>query len=174
VLHALSELAFLGIAGMQGRFCRDDVYMPIKPCFMSTLGAFPGRRHSLAVKQVCPGRYDPSMLLKLIKNEGVTFTHGVATILQMLLGAAATAKTDLSGSKMVIGGSALPKALAKQALAAGVDIYAGYGMLETGPIASTRLSDQRTSAAIQNGKLKSARALEWPGRWSIYALSIRK
>jgi fatty-acyl-CoA synthase len=25
VLHALSELAFLGIAGMQGRFCRDDV-----------------------------------------------------------------------------------------------------------------------------------------------------
>jgi fatty-acyl-CoA synthase len=36
---------------------------------------------------------------------------------------------------MVIGGSALPKARAKQALAAGIDIYAGYGMSETGPIA---------------------------------------
>ena len=75
------------------------------------------------------------MLLKLIKQEGVTFTHGVPTILQMLLGAAAAAKTDLAGLKMVIGGSALPKALAKQALAAGIDIYAGYGMSETGPIA---------------------------------------
>jgi hypothetical protein len=46
----------------------------------------------------------------------------------MLLGAAAAAKTDLAGLKMVIGGSALPKALAKQALAAGIDIYAGYGI----------------------------------------------
>jgi fatty-acyl-CoA synthase len=36
----------------------------------------------------------------------------------------------------VIGGSALPKALAKQALAAGIDIFAGYGMSETGPIAA--------------------------------------
>jgi fatty-acyl-CoA synthase len=35
-----------------------------------------------------------------------------------------------------VGGSALPKALAKQALAAGIDIFAGYGMSETGPIAA--------------------------------------
>jgi fatty-acyl-CoA synthase len=76
------------------------------------------------------------MLVKLIKSEGVTFTHGVPTILQMLLSAAAAAKTDLAGLKMVIGGSALPKALAKQALAAGIDIFAGYGMSETGPIAA--------------------------------------
>jgi fatty-acyl-CoA synthase len=59
----------------------------------------------------------------------------VPTILQMLLGAAAAAKTDLAGLKMVIGGSALPKTLAKQALAAGVDVFAGYGMSETGPVA---------------------------------------
>src|SRR5258706_730681 len=57
-------------------------------------------------------------------------------LLQMLLNAAAAAKTDLTGLKMVVGGSALPKSLAKQALAAGVDIFAGYGMSETGPIAA--------------------------------------
>jgi fatty-acyl-CoA synthase len=135
VLHALSELAFLGIAGMQGRFCRDDVYMPITPMFHVHAWGFPWAATLAGVKQVYPGRYEPSMLLKLIKTEGVTFTHGVPTILQMLLGAAAAAKTDLGGLKMVIGGSALPKALAKQALAAGVDIYAGYGMSETGPVA---------------------------------------
>jgi len=58
------------------------------------------------------------MLVKLIKSEGVTFTHGVPTILQMLLDAAVKASVDLTGLKMVIGGSALPKALAKRALAA--------------------------------------------------------
>jgi fatty-acyl-CoA synthase len=76
------------------------------------------------------------MLLKLIKSEGVTFTHGVPTILQMLLNVAAAEKVDLAGLTMVIGGSALPKALAKQALAAGIDIFGGYGMSETGPIAA--------------------------------------
>jgi acyl-CoA synthetase (AMP-forming)/AMP-acid ligase II len=79
-------------------------------------------------------RYDPALLLKLIKTEGVTFTHGVPTILQMLLGAAVAANTDLAGLKMVIGGSELPKALARQALALGVDVYAGYGMSESAPL----------------------------------------
>ena len=97
---------------------------------------FPWAATLAGVKQVYPGRYEPAMLLKLIKTEGVTFTHGVPTILQMLLDAAAAAKTDLHGLKMVVGGSALPKALAKQALAAGIDIFAGYGMSETGPIAA--------------------------------------
>jgi acyl-CoA synthetase (AMP-forming)/AMP-acid ligase II len=83
---------------------------------------------------VYPGRYDPALLLKLIKTEGVTFTHGVPTILQMLLGAARAANTDLAGLKMVIGGSELPKALAEQALALGVDVYAGYGMSESAPL----------------------------------------
>ncbi len=134
VLHALSELAFLGIAGKQGRFSRDDVYMPITPMFHVHAWGFPWAATLAGVKQVYPGRYDPAMLVRLIKTEGVTFTHCVPTILQMLLGAAAAAKTDLAGLKMVIGGSALPKTLARQALAAGIDVYAGYGMSETGPL----------------------------------------
>ena len=136
VLHSLSELAFFGLAGRQGRFSRDDVYMPITPMFHVHAWGFPWAATLAGVKQVYPGRYDPAMLLKLIKTEKVTFTHGVPTILQMLLNAAVEAKADLAGLKMVIGGSALPKSLAKQALAAGIDIFAGYGMSETGPIAA--------------------------------------
>ncbi|MGO4714335.1 fatty acid--CoA ligase [Bradyrhizobium sp. 2TAF24] len=134
VLHCLAELAFFGIAGKQGRFSRDDVYMPITPMFHVHAWGFPWTATLAGVKQVYPGRYEPKLLVKLIKSEGVTFTHGVPTILQMLLAAAEAAKVDLAGLKMVIGGSALPKALAKQALAAGIDIYAGYGMSETGPL----------------------------------------
>ena len=136
VLHTLCELALFGLASQQGRFCRDDVYMPITPMFHAHAWGFPWAATLAGVKQVYPGRYEPAMLLKLIKSEGVTFTHGVPTILQMLLKVAAAEKVDLAGLKMVIGGSALPKALAKQALAAGIDIFGGYGMSETGPIAA--------------------------------------
>jgi fatty-acyl-CoA synthase len=134
VLHTLAEMAFVGTAAQQGRFCRDDVYMPITPMFHVHAWGFPWTATLSGVKQVYPGRYDPALLLKLIKTEGVTFTHGVPTILQMLLGAATAAKTDLAGLKMVIGGSELPKGLARQALALGVDVYAGYGMSESAPL----------------------------------------
>src|SRR5262249_14771364 len=69
-----------------------------------------------------------------IATERVTFTHGVPTLLQMLLNGAAAAETHLGGLKMLIGGSELSKALAKQALAAGIDVFAGYGMSETRPV----------------------------------------
>ena len=134
VLHALAELAVFGVAASQGQFHRDDVYMPITPMFHVHAWGFPWAATLAGVKQVYPGRYDPALLIKLIKTEGVTFTHGVPTILQMLLDAAAKADVDLSGLKMVIGGSALPKALAKQAMDRGIDVFAGYGMSETGPL----------------------------------------
>ena len=134
VLHALSELAFFGMSALQGQLTRDDVYMPITPMFHVHAWGFPWASTLAGMKQVYPGRYDPALLVKLIKTEGVTFTHGVPTILQMLLTAAATAKVDLHGLKMIIGGSALSKGLATQALAQGVDIFCGYGMSETGPL----------------------------------------
>src|SRR5438552_1662865 len=128
VLHCLSELAFLGLAGKHGRFSRDDVYMPMTPMFHVHAWGFPWAATLAGVKQVYPGRYDPALLVRMIATEGVTFTHGVPTLLQMLLDAAAAAKTHLGGLKMVIGGSELHKPLAKQALAAGIDVYASYGM----------------------------------------------
>lgn len=134
VLHSLAEMAFFGTAAKQGRFCRDDVYMPITPMFHAHAWGFPWTATLAGVKQVYPGRYDPDLLVKLIKAEGVTFTHGVPTILEMLLAAATEAHTDLAGLKMVVGGSELPKGLARQALALGIDVYAGYGMSESAPL----------------------------------------
>jgi fatty-acyl-CoA synthase len=134
VLHAMAELAMFGVAAKHGSFDRDDVYMPITPMFHVHAWGFPWAATLAGVKQVYPGRYDPALLVKLIKTEGVTFTHGVPTILQMLLDAATKANVNLAGLKMVIGGSALPKALAKQAMALGIDVFAGYGMSETGPL----------------------------------------
>jgi fatty-acyl-CoA synthase len=134
VLHSLAELAALAMPGSQGRFHKDDVYMPITPMFHVHAWGFPYSATVAGVKQVYPGRYVPDLLLRLIKKEGVTFSHCVPTILQMLLTTPGSQEMDLSKWKVVIGGSALPKALAKAALERGIDVFAGYGMSETCPL----------------------------------------
>ena len=134
VLHTLAELAAFGTAGRQGRFHRDDVYMPITPMFHVHAWGFPYAATVMGVKQIYPGRYAPDVLLNLIKTEGVTFSHCVPTILHMLLTCSAAQDVDLSRWKVVVGGAALPRALARMAIDRGIDIFAGYGMSETCPI----------------------------------------
>ena len=141
VLHTLAVLAAKGMAPRQGRFHRDDVYMPMTPmCHVHAWG-YPYAATLAGVKQVFPGRYTPESLLALKQKEGVSFSHCVPTIMQMLLNHPASQNVDLSGWKVVIGGSALPRALAKVALARGLDIFSGYGMSETCPILMTAQVD---------------------------------
>ncbi|MGB9100072.1 MAG: fatty acid--CoA ligase [Stenotrophomonas indicatrix] len=134
VLHSLAAMAALGSASSQGRLHRDDVYMPITPMFHVHACGMPYVATLLGIKQVYPGRYLPGALLALIAREKVTFSHCVPTILHMLLGHPAAADTDLRRWKVIIGGAALPRALAQQALARGIDIFGGYGMSETCPL----------------------------------------
>ncbi len=133
VLHTLATRTALAGSG-QGRLNQDDVYMPITPMFHVHAWGVPYIATTLGVKQVYPGRYVPEQLLTLIQRENVTFSHCVPTILQMLLSSPKVEETDLSRWKVIIGGSALPQALARQARDRGVDIFAAYGMSETCPI----------------------------------------
>ncbi len=141
VLHTMGALATLGMSAEQGRFHREDVYMPITPMFHVHAWGIPFVATVMGVKQIYPGRYEPDMLLKLIKEEKVTFSHCVPTILHMLLNSPEVRKIDLTNWKVVIGGSALPKALCKAALDMGIDIFTGYGMSETCPILSISTLD---------------------------------
>ena len=105
----------------------------------------------LSAKQIYPGRYEPEMLLKLLLNEGVTLSHCVPTILNMLINspAAGQFREQLSRWKVIIGGSALTKGLAKGALNLGIQVYQGYGMSETAPVMSiTQLNDNERDLPI--------------------------
>jgi fatty-acyl-CoA synthase len=124
----------MAMASEHGRFCRDDVYMPITPMFHVHAWGMPYVATLAGVKQVYPGRYVPEKLLELIAREKVTFSHCVPTILHMLLSCPTIDDVDLSNWKVIIGGSALPRGLARAALARGIDIFSGYGMSETGPV----------------------------------------
>jgi fatty-acyl-CoA synthase len=136
VLHTLSLLGLCGIAPGQGSFSRDDVYMPLTPMFHVHAWGFPYAATMAGIKQVYPGRYVPDTILGLIAKEKVTFSHCVPTIMHMLLTNPAAANADLEGWKVIIGGSALPTAMVRTALARGIDIFTGYGMSETCPILS--------------------------------------
>ena len=130
VLHTLSGLATMS-------FTPTDVYMPITPMFHVHAWGNPYNVTARGLKQVYPGRYSPELLVRLFVAERVTFSHCVPTILQMFLDAARD--VDLRGWRVIIGGSALPRALAQTALDRGIDVFAGYGMSETGPMATVSL-----------------------------------
>jgi acyl-CoA synthetase (AMP-forming)/AMP-acid ligase II len=134
VLHTMSIMAALGTSAKQGRFHRADVYMPMTPMFHVHAWGMPYIATVMGVKQVYPGRYEPEMLLDLIEKEKVTFSHGVPTVLHMLLDGAAERDADLSGWKVIIGGSPLPKGMGLTAMERGIDVFTGYGMSETCPI----------------------------------------
>ncbi len=134
VLHTLGALGAIASGGGHARLHRDDVYMPLTPMFHVHGWGMPYVATLLGIKQVYPGRYEPEALLRLIEREGVTFSHCVPTIMHMLLGHPAARETDLSGWKVVVGGSAMPAGLARAAMDRGIDVFGGYGMSETGPV----------------------------------------
>ena len=136
VLHTLAVAVACGSYHTIGRFRSNDVYMPLTPMFHVHAWGYPYVATMLGVKQIYPGPYEPQKLLKLIEDEKVTYSHCVPTILQMLLNCPAVKEVDLSNWKVVIGGARLPKGLAKAAKELGVEIHAGYGMSETGPVMS--------------------------------------
>ena len=134
VLHTLGTMATLATAVTQGRFHREDVYMPLTPMFHVHAWGIPYLATMLGVKQVYPGKYVPEILLKLIAEEKVTFSHCVPTILNMLVSSPAAAAVNLSGWRVLIGGAALPRSVALAALKRGVDVSVGYGLSESCPV----------------------------------------
>lgn len=134
VLHSLAVGFTFSVQRAPLSFHAGDVYLPLTPMFHVHAWGFPYIATLLGLKQVYPGRYEPQLLLDLIGRHGATFSHCVPTILQLLLHHPHSAATNLAGLKLVIGGAPLPKGLATQAQARGIQIMGGYGMSETCPI----------------------------------------
>lgn len=135
VLHTYAAMSGLsGVYKSQSVVNSEDVYMPLTPMFHVHAWGIPYLFTLLGSKQVYPGRYEPEMILKLITSEKVTFSHCVPTIIHMIISSPAIKNFDLSGWKVVIGGSALSKGLCKAAMDLGLNLYTGYGMSETCPL----------------------------------------
>jgi fatty-acyl-CoA synthase len=136
VLHTLLMIATLTTPAQKSRFHLEDVYMPMTPMYHVHAWGIPYVATMFGVKQVYPGKYMPDILLKLIVNEKVSYSHCVPTIVNMLLKHPSSKDYDLSHWKVIMGGSAMPRVVAVEALKRGIDIRTGYGMSETCPLIS--------------------------------------
>jgi fatty-acyl-CoA synthase len=134
VLHTLNAVGTLGVYQGLPLLRSDDVYMPITPMFHVHAWGVPYVATLMGIKQVYPGRYEPNSLVRLYREEKVSFSHCVPTILQMILGCDEAQRTDFDGWKMLLGGSALTQGLAAQATTRGMRVHSGYGMSETCPL----------------------------------------
>lgn len=148
VLHTLAEASTLQAPGME-LLNRDKVYMPITPMFHVHAWGVPYTATLLGATQVYPGRYEPEMLIKLLVSEKVDFSHCVPTLLGMVLNAepVASGRIDLSGWKLLIGGSALTRSLARQAHELGIDTRTAYGMSETCPLLTAAILPREVEQA---------------------------
>ncbi|PID77076.1 MAG: long-chain fatty acid--CoA ligase [Deltaproteobacteria bacterium] len=147
VLHTMACLTALAAPKERGRLHAGDVYMPITPMFHVHAWGFPYIATFIGLKQVYPGKYNPNMLLNLIEQEQVTYSHCVPTILHLMMNEPSFAGRDLSSWKVVVGGSAMPRAICRTFMDKKVDIYSGYGMSETCPVLTIScLTEQNLTA----------------------------
>lgn len=138
--------------------------MPLTPMFHVHAWGVPYVATMLGLKQVYPGAYFPDRLLRLIRDEKVTFSHCVPTVLHLLLHHPLASEIDLSNWKLVVGGAALPPSMVLQAQKHGIDIFAGYGLSETCPILTIAHLSSAEAAAPQEEQaaLRSKTGLPMP------------
>ncbi|PAV25793.1 long-chain fatty acid--CoA ligase [Tamilnaduibacter salinus] len=160
VLHTMTAAATMGCSDEMPLLRSSSVYMPVTPMFHVHAWGVPYAATMMGIKQVYPGRYEPELLVDLLKTHKVTFSHCVPTIMQMMLATESIKTADLSNWHVLIGGSALTEGLCKAGAKLGIRMYTGYGMSETAPLlAATYLKpedlelplEQQTDKRIKTG-----------------------
>jgi acyl-CoA synthetase (AMP-forming)/AMP-acid ligase II len=132
VLHAMAS----GLASAFG-FDAFDVVMPCSSLYHATAWGLPFAAPINGCKLVFPcDKMDGASLQELIVNEGVTFSGGVPTIWTMYLSyLEKTGQTPGKLERVVIGGSAVPRAMAERFKKKyGIRVLQIWGMTETCPL----------------------------------------
>jgi acyl-CoA synthetase (AMP-forming)/AMP-acid ligase II len=117
------------------RIQAGDTIMPLIPFFHIHGWGTPFFAPYLGCKLVLPERADALEQVRLIRDEGVTWSNMVPTQLHMLLDAISKEGSDVSlPLRVLTGGSPLPSGLAQRAHSAGIQfslIYGGSDQLGT-------------------------------------------
>ncbi|MCM0612822.1 fatty acid--CoA ligase [Marinobacter sediminum] len=160
VLHTLAMTGSLSAHDEMPLLRSSSVYMPVTPMFHVHAWGVPYAATMMGIKQVYPGRYEPELLVDLLKEHKVTFSHCVPTIMQMMMATESIKTADLSNWHVLIGGSALTKGLCDAGAKLGIHMYTAYGMSETCPLLSaTHLTpedmelplEQQTATRVKTG-----------------------
>lgn len=143
VLHALA-------AGLSGalNLSAFDVVMPCSSLYHATGWSLPFATAINGCKFVLPcDRFDGAALHALIEGEGVTMAGGVPTIWTAYMAELERLGVGAGSLKRVlIGGSAVPRAMAAALGARGVAVLQAWGMTETSPLGVVAASCPKVAA----------------------------
>lgn len=130
-VHALAA----GLTDVFG-LARRDVVLPVVPMFHVNAWGIPFLTLMVGAKLVLPGhKLDPAGLIAQIEAEGVTFSGGVPTVWLGVRDALRAAKKKLpSLERVIIGGSAIPRALLIDLEELGIRVIHAWGMTEMSPV----------------------------------------
>jgi acyl-CoA synthetase (AMP-forming)/AMP-acid ligase II len=135
VLHS----SMINLAETVGITTRDAV-LPVVPMFHANAWGMPYAATLAGAKQVFAGHLsaDPAALADLIEKERVTVLAGVPTVWIGLLQYLEQNPRDLTSIRYITaGGSAVPVSMIERfQRQLGVSLIQGWGMTETGPVAS--------------------------------------
>jgi fatty-acyl-CoA synthase len=145
VLHAMALV--IAVRSDPLYITDKDVFMNLVPLFHVHGWGFPHVTMITGNKYVLPGRYDIKRILELIKNEHVTLSMMVPSILYMILTHPEIEDYAkyLEGLKVGIGGAGLTPGLFKLAEKYGIKLFSGYGLSESCPV---------LTIAVYNNKVK--------------------
>jgi fatty-acyl-CoA synthase len=113
-----------------------DRVLPAVPMFHVNAWGLPYIAPMAGATLVMPGRHlDPVSLLSLMNGECVTFSVGVPTVwLNLINHMRQTGETFSTLKRILVGGSAFPRALIPEFEALGVQVRHGWGMTESSPV----------------------------------------
>ncbi|MHB8513276.1 MAG: long-chain fatty acid--CoA ligase [Actinomycetota bacterium] len=137
-----------------------DITLPVVPMFHANAWGIPWASALSGASIVFPAQFmTPADVLGLMESERVTFTAGVPTVWIGALQALKERSYDLSSlQRVVIGGSAVPLSLIEAFDKHGVKIIQGWGMTETGPLASLSAPTSAQEATHSESELQKIRA----------------
>jgi fatty-acyl-CoA synthase len=153
VLHALmvNQAETIGLTS-------HDTVLPVVPMFHANAWGLPHAATLAGAAQVFTGSFgaDAHVLGELIERERVTVTGGVPTVWIGLLHHLEDHPHDLSSLRKIKGGgAAIPTSLVEQFWRRhGVRIQQGWGMTETGPLASIAASTPETESLPQDEQFR--------------------
>ena len=126
-----------------------------------------GRPQSITMsgaKHVMVRRFEPALVLRLIEEEKATGMTLVPTMANALLNCSHLGKFDTSSMRMItLGGAASsPELIARLEQAFHCEVYSGYGLTETCPVATTAQVKCTVIFADEADRLNHSASAGWP------------
>jgi fatty-acyl-CoA synthase len=157
---------YLHMLAVSATFYNDETMVELHtiPLFHANGWGRPQCATFHGLKQVLVRRFDPSHVLRLIQEEHATSMSLVPTMANALLNCPDLGKYDSSSLRQIHHGGAAssPELIARMEKAFDCPVYAGYGLTETSPVATSARDKSTVTFANEEDRIRHRAMTGWP------------